>query len=195
MDVGTRDMSKAAAMDKLMEAYDRGISSSEVLSIIQQSFQLDLEAIQGLPICPRAALDAYLSSFSNQASGPDIRSMINEAFGINLDALSALAGGKISIFSKNQWMLQDEKDLFVVYTSAGDVNVKIVPTDYFIQQTGSEELPIELRNALAGLGYDYEESIGGYYYANPANTAVSDAFKGQTMMAIRKVIQQSFSHL
>ena len=49
------------------------------------------------------------------------------------------------------------------------------------------ELPIELINTLISLGYYFEENDGSYYYSNPTGEPVPDAFKGQTMMAIRKV--------
>jgi len=187
-----RTMTKAEAMDKLMDACDKA-GSNDVLDAIRQAFQLDLESVQGLPARPREALDAYLNSAGGITTGASIRALINEAFGINLDALSALAGGKISIFSKNQWMLQDEEDLFAVLTGIGDIDVRIVPTDYYARQTGSAELPADLVRALSLLGYSHEASIGGCYYADPDGKPVADAFKGQTMNAIRTVIQQSYA--
>ncbi|MDQ8736452.1 hypothetical protein [Paenibacillus sp. LHD-38] len=187
-------MSKAEAMDNLMESYLEGISSSEVFNIIRQVYKFDLESTLA-PVMPRAAMDAYLEQSGNKVTGAEIRKMVNQAFSINLDALSALEGAKISLFSKNQWMVQHEKDLFEVHTGTGDVDVKISPTNYFIAQTGSGELPHDLINALITLGYRYEENIGSYYFSNPMGEPVPDAFKGQTMMAIKRVIHHSYSHL
>ena len=71
-------------------------------------------------------------------TGVDIRGMINQIFGINLNGVSSLEGAGISLYSKGQWVLQSDKDLFVVYTGSGDLDVKVFPTEYFTKQTGLE---------------------------------------------------------
>ena len=189
-------MTKAETMDNLIASYEKGISSTEIIAIIYRVFKLDLEEpTLDLPVLPQAAIDAYLEHCGNEVTGAEIRKMINQTFAINLDALSALEGSKISLYSKNQWMVQHEKDLFEVHTGTADIDARIIPTTYFIEQTGSGELPIELINALISLGYYFEENNGSYYYSNPTGEPVPDAFKGQTMMAIRKAILQFYSHL
>jgi hypothetical protein len=193
MDVRNDVITKAEAMDKLMHAYDKEISTSAIFAIVHQIFQFDVESISDLPTPPRAAMDAYLADAGNGITGSDIRRLFNQTLGINLDALSHLEGAQFSLYSKGHWMLQQPNDLFVIHTGTGDVDVRIVTTSYFAEQTGSNKLPIHLINELLPLGFDYEEKSRGYYYANPTGEAVSDAFKGQTIMAIRKVIQQSYS--
>ena len=181
-------MTKAETMDNLIASNEKGVSSTEILNIIYRVFKLDLEdSTLDLPVLPRAAIDAYLEHGGNEVTGAEIRKMINQTLAINLDALSALEGSKISLYSKNQWMVQHEKDLFAVHTGTGDIDARILPTNYFIEQTGSGELPIELINDLISLGFYFEENNGSYYYSNPTGEPVPDAFKGQTMMAIRKV--------
>lgn len=187
-------MTKAEAMDKLMDAYEKGIGSSEIIRIVHQVFHIDLESVPDLPTAPRAAIDAYLEQVEGQPSGADIRQLLNRTFRINLDALSALEGSRISLFSKNQWMVRHERDLFVVHTGTGDVDVRISPTNYYVEQTGSGEWPGDLSDDLIALGFRYEENTGSYYYSNPAGEPVPDAFKGQTMSAIRKAVA-SLSHL
>ncbi|WP_027093412.1 hypothetical protein [Cohnella thermotolerans] len=187
-------MTKAEAMDKLMDAYEKGIGSSEIIRIVHQVFHIDLESVPDLPTPPRAAIDAYLEQVEGQPSGADIRQLLNRTFRINLDALSALEGSRISLFSKNQWMVRHERDLFVVHTGTGDVDVRISPTNCYVEQTGSGEWPGDLSDDLIALGFRYEENTGSYYYSNPAGEPVPDAFKGQTMSAIRKAVA-SLSHL
>ncbi|BBH23430.1 hypothetical protein Back11_47750 [Paenibacillus baekrokdamisoli] len=197
---------KAEGMDKLIDSYEKGISSSDIFTIVNQIFKFDLEAIPALSnategtlevlsLTPRVALHTYLEQCADKVTGAEIRKMINQTFGINLDALSALEGARISLYSKSQWMLQHDEDLFVVHTGIGDVDVKIFQTTYFSEQTGLEELPNDLIQALIPLGYYYDAEIGSYYFSNPTGDAVPDAFKGQTIMAIIKVITHSYSHL
>ena len=50
------------------------------------------------------------------------------------------------------------KTCLSVHTGTGDVDVRITPTAYFIEQTGSENCPIELINTLLSLGYYFEEN-------------------------------------
>lgn len=188
-------MKKAEAMDKLLEACSGKISSLEIISIVDQVFKINLESLPDVQISARETIDSYLDSSEDNVTGAHIRKMINQTFNVNLDALSALDGAKISLYSKNQWVIHNEKDLFVVHTGTGDVDVRIVPTAYFAEQTGSDMLPIDLINALVSLGYYYDEDIKAYYYLSPTGEAVADSFKGQTMMAIRKVIVESYSHL
>lgn len=193
MDVRNDVLTKAEAMDKLMHAYDQEISTSAIFAIVQQIFKFDVESISDLPTSPRVVLDTYLAHPENDTTGAGIRNLFNQTLGINLNALSALEGAQFSLYSKGHWMLQHPKDLFVIHTGTGDVDVCILPTTYYAEQTGSDKLPDDLINELIPLGFNYEEKSRGYYYANPTGQAVSDAFKGQTIMTIRKVIQQSYS--
>ncbi len=188
-------MTKAEAMDKLMGAAEKGIRSFDIINIVHQIFNIDLESIVDSPVLFRAALDTYLEHSGNKATGAEVRQWINQILSINLDALSKLEGAKISLFSKNQWMIRHEKDLFVVHTGTGDVDVRIFPTNYFTEQTGSGALPVDLINALISLGFQCEENKGSCYFTSPDGEPVPDSFKGQTIMAVRNVIQHSYSHL
>ncbi|NBD25197.1 hypothetical protein [Paenibacillus glycinis] len=186
-------MTKAETMDKLIE--EKGaLGGAEVIAMIRELFGCDLASAPMAPGTPEplAAIDAFLGERGGRAAGSELRGMINAAFGINLDALSALEGKRISLFSKGQWMLQADDDLFVVYTGDGDVDVKIYPTGYLADLTGSRALPPELAEALTRLGYA-DEGPAGCTYADPAGQAVPDAFKGQTIMTLMNAIRASYA--
>ncbi|WP_308637427.1 hypothetical protein [Paenibacillus silvisoli] len=176
-------MSKAASMDKLIDAFGERIDSSNLLAMIRQSFGIDLEALPVTPH-PRAVIDSFLEQAAGAVTGPEVRSMLNETLAVNLDALSALEQARISLFSKGQWMLRQPDDLFAVHTGEGDVDVAIYPTEYYMQQTGSSELPKPLIDELVQLGFTCGEGRRSCTYANPAGEPVSDAFKGRTMRAV-----------
>ena len=136
-------MTKAETMDNLIASNEKGVSSTEILNIVYRVFKLDLDASTlDLPVLPRAAIDAYLEHGGNEVTGAEIRKMINQTFAINLDALSALEGAQFSLYSKGHWMVQHQKDLFVVHTGTGDIDARIFPTNYFTEQTGSENCPL-----------------------------------------------------
>ncbi|MCQ6277139.1 hypothetical protein JMM81_19885 [Bacillus sp. V3B] len=202
-------MSKAAMMDKYLDSYGKTISSSIICEVVNSIFGMNLDeapiltkvdTVEGLSstgdkLMSRLVIDSHLKQSGEEITGVNIRGMINEIFGVNLEAISSLEGARISLYSKDQWVVHQEKDLFVVHTGTGDVDVKIYPTTYFTEQTGVAELPTDLQHLLIALGYSYNEGIGRYYFSNPTGEAVPDAFKGQTIAAISKVIQQSFSNL
>jgi len=181
--------SKSEMMDMHVAECGKTISSSRVFVIIQDIFQFDLESTAGLTANPRTVLDAYLNENEHNSNGPAIRALLNQTFGINLDALSALAGTGISIYSKNQWMLKQPQDLFVVHTGNGDRDVRIYTTDFFAEQTGSKELPAELINDLIEMGYCCDDGKETCSYSNTIDEAVPDAFKGKTMATVRKAIE------
>lgn len=201
-------MSKIAIMDKYLDSNGEKISSSLICEAVESIFHINLdkapvliegEIQEGLSstgggLTSREAIDSCLNQFGENITGADIRGIINGIFGINLDGIVHLEGARISLYSKNQWIVHQEKDLFVVHTGTGDIDAKVYPTTYFMEQTGIEELPTDLQHSLIDLGYSYNEEIGSFYYTNPASKAVPDSFKGQTMAAIRKVIERSFSH-
>ncbi|MBK3496780.1 hypothetical protein JFL43_18325 [Viridibacillus sp. YIM B01967] len=202
-------MAKVATMDKYLDSYGKTICSSDIFKVVNSVFEINLDkapiltkvdAVEGFSSkgdksMPRVVMDSYLNQYDKELTGADIRGMINEIFGVNLEAISSLEGARISLYSKDQWVVQYEKDLFVVHTGTGDVDVKIYPTSYFTEQTGVAELPTDLQNLLTDLGYSFNEEIGSYYFLNPTGEAISDVFKGQTMGVILKVIHQSFTNL
>ncbi|WP_338786486.1 hypothetical protein [Metabacillus sp. FJAT-53654] len=132
-------------------------------------------------------MDLYLKTY-NLHTYEEIIRIVNLIYGINLPGISSLEDSRISLFSKNQWLLQKDTNLFVVYTGKGDIDVKVYPTPYYIKQTGLTELPQELQNALLNLGFRFDIEKAAYYYQNPSGETVSDSFKGQTLNAIRAVV-------
>jgi hypothetical protein len=203
--------SKAQQMDHYLESIGVPFGYPEVQHIVQSLFGIDLdtktllsaegkEALALLPVktnhpLARTLLQSTIENSSKQLNGAEIRQIINQFFGINLDAISALEKARVSIYSKEQWIVQQPRDLFVVHTDPSDITVKIYPTPYFIENTGREELPKALQQALAGLGYEYDEKEGSSSFANPTGEPVEDAFKGRTIGAITQVIQQSYTNI
>ncbi|MFK3936830.1 hypothetical protein ACI2JA_04865 [Alkalihalobacillus sp. NPDC078783] len=175
-------MKKVEKMDKHLEQIESPLQTSDIQKVVQASYEMELS--------DKIVQDQTFSEFLKENhSGQEIRQFINETYGINLDAISALDGSCISLYSKNQWIVQDDQDLFVVRTGIGDVDVKVYPTKRFKNKTNSSSLPSVLKNALQSLGYHPDEQSGGYYYINPTGQAVPDSFKGQTMGAIMQAVR------
>ncbi|MCM2676348.1 hypothetical protein [Alkalicoccobacillus plakortidis] len=199
-------MKKAEAMDHQLHTLDHPITSADIQSIVSSVYQINLDKLPILPTEARGtvfspgttseeAIATHLAQHSGELGGVQIRQIINNIFGVNLDAISALDGARISLFSKGQWVVQQETDLFVVWTGEGDIDVKVYPTSYFAEQSGASALPKELKDSLTAIGYLYDESTGGCYYENPSGDAVPDEFKGRTMGAILQVIKESYSQM
>lgn len=184
-------MTKVEMMDNYFDSYEEKIRSSVICKVVNQVFKFDLDA---MPLS-RATIDSYLDHYEKKVTGSEIRKMVNQIFGINLDGIASLEKARISLYSKDQWVVQNDNDLFVIYTGTGDVDVKVFPTEYFTDQTGIEELPNNLQQSLKSLGYSYDEKIGSYYFSNPTGEAVPDVFKGKTIKAIIEVIHPTYSHL
>lgn len=196
-ELDNRFRTRAERMDLRIDSCAAGMSTIDMIAIVRDIYGIDLSAVptSAGQLATHDAIEAYLAGRNYKTTGPEVRVMINETFGINLDALSALEGGRISLFSKGQWILRQESDLFIVDTGTGDVDVTISPTSCFTETTGERALPSELANALIGLGYSYDADKGSCYYCNPSGEAVPDAFKGRTIAAIAQTIKQACSHL
>ncbi|MFJ7981826.1 hypothetical protein ACIQ1D_16240 [Lysinibacillus xylanilyticus] len=199
-------MKKAEKMDEYFNSYGKEISSSEICHVVDLIFKINLdeapilskekEKADGISSSTgREAIDSHLNQYDSEITGAEVRKIINEIFGVNLEAISSLEGARISLYSKGQWIVQHEKDLFVVYTGESDIDVKVFPTQYFTEQTGLVKLPTDLQHALTSIGYYFDEKNDSYYFSNPTGEAVPDAFKGKTIGAILGVIQHSFSNL
>lgn len=200
-------MSKVATMDHYLAVQGKDISSSDVCEAIKTIFEIDLEQapilntdkVIGLrsntELTVKVVLDAYINHSKETITGEGIRKFINEVFGVNLNAISALDETRISIYSKNQWIVQNEHDLFIVHTSNKDVDVKILPTSYFKKQTKIDGIPNNLQELLKEFGYSYDSNEECCKYSNPLGIAVVDEFKGKTIEAIGKVIEESFSNI
>ncbi|MFU8648729.1 hypothetical protein ACNA06_15585 [Lysinibacillus sp. RSDA_15] len=196
-------MKKSEMMDQYLDTYKGKASSTDIWHVVDLIYKINLdetpivnkEMVGTSAFSGREVIDSFLQQYAGDITGARVRSILNEMFGVNLDAISSLEGARISLYSKDQWIVQHEKDLFVVHTGAGDIDVKVYSTNYFFEQTGLKELPTNLTHELASIGYYFDDTMDSYYFSNPTGEAVSDAFKGKTMGAILGVIQQSFSHL
>lgn len=195
-------MTKIEMMDKYLSSSK--ISTPEICTVVNKVFGINLDAVSILhkentesanTIDARATIDMYLDQYEKKMTGEDIRDMLNQIFGINLNAIATLEQERISLYSKGQWVVKNDKDLFIVYTGMEDIDVKVFPTKYFTEQTGLDVLPNELQHLLTSIGFYYDEKIHSYYYANPTGKAVTDDFKAQTIGAIVEVIHKFHSHL
>lgn len=140
------------------------------------------------------AMDLYLKDYGEKISPDEIRRVILEIFGVNLEGISSLEKLRISLYSKGQWIAQKAGDLFIVYTGANDVDVKIYPTAYFKERTGLNELPEKLIIKLKKLGYKRSEG-GALYYKNPLDESVSLTFKDKTIGAIGEIVMDGYIDL
>ncbi|HDR7514583.1 hypothetical protein AB1I92_25695 [Bacillus mobilis] len=208
LEKGLNRVNKVEVMDKHLDSHQGKITSTEVCNIVMSIFKFDLttkpvlskewimaEAISSTENIAKIAIDSGLAHYGERVAGIEIRQLINQIFGINLDAISSLEGARISLFSKEQWVVRDEQDLFVVHTGLGDVDVKIFTTDYFTEQTGLGALPKSLQQSLTNFGFSCDEKAGCYYYSNPSGEAIPDAFKGQIIGTILKEIHDSYQSL
>lgn len=205
---GLERVKKVELMDQYLDSHQGKITSTEICNIVMSIFKFDLttkpvlskewimaEAVSSTENIAKMAIDSALARYGEKVTGIEIRQLINQIFGINLDAISSLEGARISLFSKEQWVVRDKQDLFVVHTGLGDVDVKIFPTDYFTEQTGLKELPKTLQQSLTNFGFSCDEGNGCYYYSNPSGEAIPDAFKGQIIGTILKEIHDSYQSL
>ncbi|MGG0302860.1 hypothetical protein ABEY59_16420 [Bacillus albus] len=208
LEEGLNRVNKVEVMDKQLDSYQGKVTSTEICNIVMSIFKFDLttkpvlskEWITGAAVSSteniaKMVIDSILARYGEKVTGIEIRQLINQIFGINLDAISSLEGARISLFSKDQWVVQDKQDLFVVHTGLGDIDVKIFPTDYFTEQTGLEELPKALQQSLTNFGFSCDEGTGCYYYSNPSGEAIPDAYKGQIIGMILKEIHNSYPSL
>ncbi|WP_082235611.1 hypothetical protein [Halobacillus massiliensis] len=140
-------------------------------------------------------MDLYLMDYGEKISPSEVRRVIMEIFGINLEGISSLEKIRISVFSKGQWITQQPRDLFVVHAGAGDVDVKIYPTDYFKEQSGIDKIPDSLGEKLVKLGYQPQKDKKEYYYRDPSAQPVPMDFKDETMSAIGGVVKRDYQDL
>jgi hypothetical protein len=192
--------SKIEEMDNHIDSLVKQITVSDICKAVDLFFGIPLE---GVPIInknfvnltPKTAMETYMNRHEHEMRSKEIRKMINHIFGINLEGIDSLSKLRISLYSKGQWIVQNEKDLFIIHTGKNDVDVKVIPSEYFAKQTGLSELPKDLQDSLASLGFNYDDNIKGSYYLNPDNESVSNEFKKQTIGFIVGVIQKHYSHL
>ncbi|MFF2755503.1 hypothetical protein ACFVR1_17430 [Psychrobacillus sp. NPDC058041] len=196
----SESISKIEQMDNHLNSLGKKITASDICKAVDLFFGIPLE---GVPIInksfvnltPKTAMEMYMDQYEHEMGSMEIRKMLNHIFGINLEGIDSLSKLRISLYSKGQWIVQNEKDLFVIHTGTNDVDVKVVPSEYFIKQTGSSVLPKDLQDSLSSLGFNYDDKLEGSYYINPNNESVTNEFKKQTIGSIVGVIQKLYSHL
>lgn len=180
-------MTKVEVMDMYIESLDYKLNGEIIRDCIDHIYGIDVSskfvfAKKKDPLKTNIELiDDDICSMDTQLSGSTIRLKINELFGINLDAIDALGRTRVSLFSKGQWIVRNEENLFEVHTGIGDLDVYIVPSHYYKEQTEERELPTEIQTELLALGYSYSPHVDGFYFSNPLGKHVEDDFKKRTM--------------
>lgn len=180
-------MRKAEKMDNYLNACTNKISSNEIFQVVHTVYNFDLDqapVLVSTTLTPRETLDNYLQQFPGAMSGTEIRNLVNQLLGVNLEGISALEGAQISLYAKNQWIYNEETDLYVVYSTDMDRVARVFTTPYFAKQYGNAAAPEGLVQALLQLGYTTDGMKGSFIYKNAEDQAVPDAFKRQTMGAI-----------
>lgn len=138
-------------------------------------------------------MDRYLKEYDYVLSGSEVNVLINQIFGVNLAGISGLEGKQLAINSKGQWIVESDRDLFILESSLDDVDVSIYAGLYFEQLTGSNELPVSLITKLTALGFEYKEEQQVLYYKNPNGESVPDAFKGQLIGILLGTIAEEYA--
>ncbi|AIY04557.1 hypothetical protein Plano_0592 [Planococcus sp. PAMC 21323] len=126
-------------------------------------------------------MDRYLKVHGYVLTGAESRKLINYIYGVDLEGISKLEYLQIAIYSKGQWIIKSDKDLFLLKSSLDDVAVSIETTPYFKELTGSDQLPASLKSKFLEMGFTYKEDTNLLYYKDPAGKSVSDEFKGLVM--------------
>jgi len=109
---------------------------------------------------------------------------------VNLDGISGLEHSKVSIYSKGQWILQGDTNLFIISSSLDDVELYVATTDHFEKTYGSNQLPESLKQKLNSNGFSYEDDQNRFVYRNPTNESVPDAFKGRVIGSVLGTIAE-----
>ncbi|QOR68241.1 hypothetical protein IM538_09105 [Cytobacillus suaedae] len=167
--------------DEIMQGV-RKVLSMEGTSVEKDTYIMSLPKVK--------VMDLYLQYYGDKIESSEIRRVINQIYGINLNGISGLEAARISLYSKGQWISKTERDLFEVHTGTGDIDVWILPSEYFVKNTGITTLPEELQDLLKNLGYWYDNEKGTFYYSTNSNETVPDSFKGQTMGTISTIVKQ-----
>lgn len=164
----------------------------KTLRIDQSSTELDTKIMDMTKV---EVMDKFLRSYGSDISGSESRRIINEIFGINLSGIDSLAKARLSLFSKGQWITQNSTDVFIILTGKGDVDVSVGITSYFVQKTGSDQLPVEIQNFLTNLGFAYKIETKTYTYTNLSGQSVPDSFKGQLIGKLVSYINDHYQSL
>jgi hypothetical protein len=135
-------------------------------------------------------MDRYIEVHEYSLTGAECRVLINQIFGVNLDGISGLEHSKVSIYSKGQWILQGDTNLFTISSSLDDVELYVTTTNYYVESVGSKQLPDSLKQKLISMGFTYDADQNQFIYRNPTNESVPDAYKGQVIGKILESVAE-----
>ncbi|MGB2993609.1 MAG: hypothetical protein WBB47_13330, partial [Paenisporosarcina sp.] len=135
-------------------------------------------------------MNRYIEVHEYSLTGAECRVLINQIFGVNLDGISGLEHSKVSIYSKGQWILQGDTNLFIVSSSLDDVELYVTTTDYYEESVGSNQLPDSLKQKLIIIGFTYDVDQNRFVYRNPTNESVPDAFKGKVIGTVLESVAE-----
>ena len=198
------EMSKIEAMDRYFRSKEVEVTTESISHFISHAFYIDLDKAYLLDIetaenlkepTPKAAITWYLETQQQDWTGEQIRILLKNLFGINTNGLAFLENKKISLYSKKQWILKQDHDLFIVSTGVKDIDVYILATDYFKQKTGLDGLPENLHEKLNELGFSYNQEKMCYYFCTEDGQSVEDSFKGQVLNSLIEVARTKYDHL
>lgn len=203
LDSRLKNMSKIEAMDRYFDSEEIQVNTESIAHFVHHAFYIDLDKAYLLDKetsakledpSPKAAITWCLSNHQQEWTGEQIRALLMKLFGINTNGLAFLENKGISLYSKKQWILRQDSDLFIVSTGANDIDVYIIATDFFKLKTGLDGLPESLHENLNSLGFTYDHEKMCYYYCTSDNQPVPDAFKKQVLDSLIEVINTKYSH-
>lgn len=175
-DIDLNYISKSNYGTKLT-VYDKSIMESLRMSLNVDRNSTDKDA-QIMAMTRNEVMDRTIKVHDYSLTGAESRLLINQIFGVNLDGISGLEHARISIYSKGQWILQSDNDLFVLVSTLDDVGL-------YVSTTGnSNQLPESLKQKLISFGFTYDADLDHLIYTNPTNESVPDALKGQILGSI-----------
>ncbi|MGB5945637.1 hypothetical protein [Paenisporosarcina sp.] len=163
-----------------LSVYNIAVMESLRISLNVDSNSSECDA-QIMAMTKNEVMDRYIEVHEYSLTGAECRVLINQIFGVNLDGISGLEHSKVSIYSKGQWILQGDTNLFIVSSSLDDVELYVTTTDYYEESVGSNQLPDSLKQKLISIGFTYDADQNRFIYRNPTNESVPDAFKGQVI--------------
>lgn len=163
-----------------LSVYNVAVMESLRISLNADSNSSECDA-QIMAMTKNEVMDRYIEVHEYSLTGAECRILINQIFGVNLDGISGLEHSKVSIFSKGQWILQGDTNLFIVSSSLDDVELYVTTTNYYEESVGSNQLPESLKEKLISIGFTYDADQYRFVYRNPTNESVPDSFKGQVI--------------
>jgi hypothetical protein len=161
----------------------------ETQKVDPASTEIDLQIMSMTKV---EVMDKFLYSYGKKITGSEIRRIVNGIFGVNLNGIATLDNARLSIFSKGQWIIQNDTDILLVSSGRGDIDVKVSAAPYFIEKTDSDPFPNELHNLLTKLEFSYNEEMKAFNYSNPTGLSISDSFKGDLIGPLVTCIKEHY---